>query len=54
MAADISRHNEHEPLLIFEGFVRSPPIVYAVATLQLVGQTWRPLFRLFTRNVVIF
>ena len=30
--------------LNIEGFVQNPPVFYSVAILQLVGQTWQPLF----------
>ena len=36
----------------FEDFVRNPPVFLCMAMLQLVGQTWRPLFGIFAPNII--
>ena len=44
--------NERVSSAYFERFVPNPLDVRFLATLPLVGHIWRPLFRLFTRNIL--
>ena len=52
IAADYSRHLWTCAVVYLEGFIWGSPAFPSVVTLHLVGHTWRPLFWLFTRNII--
>ena len=41
-------------IIYFEGSVQNSPVPCSIAMLSLVGQTWRPVFEIFARNIISF